>query len=238
MTPHSRQAVLRKPRDCWRSFWGKLYQSYTRNGKPLAESKWNASCDWLLRWYRKKVNAPGRIIPSRFPYAAWGAEGTGWPALAFVAWNFPATNVMRSAGALAAGCSIIIAKWGDAGNCCRYWNSIDGCWLASWRAKHVLRARTGIRAPTILDYPQLSFTGSVPVGIHLQQLAAEFNPYDGIGGHSPVGVKDADIDAAAQLCTQGKFRNAGQFAFHQPGSLLKSQFMTNFWKHSKACGSG
>jgi succinate-semialdehyde dehydrogenase/glutarate-semialdehyde dehydrogenase len=54
---------------------------------------------------------------------------------------------------------------------------------------------------------KLSFTGSVPVGIHLQQLAAKnmIRCTMELGGHSPVMVfKDADIDACGAAMRDGE----------------------------------
>ena len=59
-----------------------------------------------------------------------------------------------------------------------------------------------------------------------------------LGGHSPVMVfKDADIDAAAQLCAMGKFRNAGQvcisptrFFIEEP---VRDQFLAAFRNMSR-----
>jgi acyl-CoA reductase-like NAD-dependent aldehyde dehydrogenase len=83
---------------------------------------------------------------------------------------------------------------------------------------------------------KLSFTGSVPVGIHLQQLAAKnmIRCTMELGGHSPVMVfKDADIEAAAQLCAMGKFRNAGQVCISPTRFFVDAACMMNFWRHSK-----
>ena len=92
---------------------------------------------------------------------------------------------------------------------------------------------------------KLSFTGSVPVGIHLQQLAAKnlIRCTMELGGHSPVIVfKDADIDAAAQLCTQGKFRNAGQVCISPTRFFIEEsihdQFLKAFKKHVEAVNIG
>ena len=79
-------------------------------GKPLVEAKieMQVAID-LLRWYGEEgKRVYGRIIPSRIPNMEHEARKVPvGPVLAFVAWNFPATNVMRKvAGALAAGCSI------------------------------------------------------------------------------------------------------------------------------------
>jgi succinate-semialdehyde dehydrogenase/glutarate-semialdehyde dehydrogenase len=60
---------------------------------------------------------------------------------------------------------------------------------------------------------KLSFTGSVPVGKHLQKLAADnlIRCTMELGGHSPVIVfDDADVDKAIKVIGSNKFRNAGQ----------------------------
>ena len=60
----------------------------------------------VLRWYGEEgKRAYGRLVPPRIPGARQivTKEPVG-PCLAFVAWNFPAVNVMRKvAGALGAG---------------------------------------------------------------------------------------------------------------------------------------
>ena len=80
-------------------------------GKPLVEAKieMQVAID-LLRWYGEEgKRVYGRIIPQEFQIWNTRPEKCLGPVLAFVAWNFPATNVMRKvAGALAAGCSITI----------------------------------------------------------------------------------------------------------------------------------
>jgi succinate-semialdehyde dehydrogenase/glutarate-semialdehyde dehydrogenase len=139
------------------------------------------------------------------------------PVIAFVAWNFPATNVMRKvAGALATGCSITIKPSEetpataiaigealmDAGLPAGVLNIVFG--VPSDVSEHLLSSKIPRK---------LSFTGSVPVGVQLQQLAAKnmIRCTMELGGHSPVMVfEDADIEAAAKLCAAGKFRNAGQ----------------------------
>jgi len=113
MTPLSRQAILEKAARILEERFEVNSANLTREmGKPLAESKieMQVAID-LLRWYGEEgKRVYGRIIPSRFPGMQHEARKVPvGPALAFVAWNFPATNVMRKvAGALAAGCSITI----------------------------------------------------------------------------------------------------------------------------------
>ena len=81
-------------------------------GKPLKEAKMELdfAID-VLRWYGEEgKRAYGRLVPSRVPGMRQmvSKEPVG-PVAAFVAWNFPGVNVMRKvAGALGAGCSIVI----------------------------------------------------------------------------------------------------------------------------------
>ena len=82
------------------------------NGKPVGEA--GIEVDFAvatLKWYGEEARrAYGRIIPPRAAHfrTTVRKEPVG-PAVAFVAWNFPANNVMRKiAGAIASGCSLII----------------------------------------------------------------------------------------------------------------------------------
>ena len=189
-------------------------------GKPIGESRieLRVAID-LLRWYAEEgKRVYGRIIPSRFPNMQHEArkEPVG-PVVAFVAWNFPATNTMRKvAGALAAGCSITIKPSEETPATAI---AIGRALTDAGLPDGVLNIVFGI-PPEVSEHllaspipRKLSFTGSVPVGIHLQQLAARnmIRCTMELGGHSPVMVfEDCDIEAAAKLCAAGKFRNAGQ----------------------------
>ncbi len=64
-----------------------------------------------------------------------------------------------------------------------------------------------------------------------------------LGGHSPVMVfKDADIDAAAQFCAAGKFRNAGQVCVSPTRFFVEESvhdaFLAAFKKHIEAVNVG
>ncbi len=221
LTPHDRQAVLERAAQILEERFEEISANLTREmGKPVGEARveMRVAID-LLRWYAEEgKRVYGRIIPSRFPNMQHEArkQPVG-PVVAFVAWNFPATNVMRKvAGALAAGCSITIKPseetpataiaigeaLTDAGLPAGVLNIVFG--VPSEVSEHLL----GSPIPR-----KLSFTGSVPVGIHLQKLAAQnmIRCTMELGGHSPVMVfEDCNIEAAAKLCAAGKFRNAGQ----------------------------
>ncbi|MEL0198221.1 MAG: NAD-dependent succinate-semialdehyde dehydrogenase, partial [Rhodobiaceae bacterium] len=189
-------------------------------GKPIGESRieLRVAID-LLRWYAEEgKRVYGRIIPSRFPNMQHEArkEPVG-PVVAFVAWNFPATNTMRKvAGALAAGCSITIKPSEETpATAIAIGRALTDAGLPAGVLNIVFGVPPEV-SEHLLASPiprKLSFTGSVPVGIHLQQLAARnmIRCTMELGGHSPVMVfEDCDIEAAAKLCAAGKFRNAGQ----------------------------
>ncbi|MEM6905740.1 MAG: aldehyde dehydrogenase family protein, partial [Pseudomonadota bacterium] len=136
---------------------------------------------------------------------------------AFVAWNFPAVNVMRKvAGALGAGCSLIIKPSEETPATAV---EIGRAFQEAGLPPGVLNILFGVPDTVsrhILASPvtkKLSFTGSIPVGKHLQKLAADTlkRCTMELGGHSPVIVfDDADVDAAIQIIGNNKFRNAGQ----------------------------
>ena len=253
MTPHSRQNVLEKAARLLEERFEDISSNLTREmGKPIAEARveMRVAID-LLRWYAEEgKRLYGRIIPSRFPNMQHEArKAPVGPVVAFIAWNFPATNMMRKvAGALAAGCSITIKPseetpataiaigkaLTDAGLPAGVLNIVFG--VPPEVSEHLLASRIPRK---------LSFTGSVPVGIHLQQLAAKnmIRCTMELGGHSPVMVfEDCDIETAAQLCAAGKFRNAGQVCISPTRFFVQDsihdKFLAEFKKHVEAVKVG
>ena len=201
------------------------FESIARNltmemGKPVGEARQELEFAInILRWYAEEgKRAYGRQIPARIPGVRQIAfkEPVG-PALAFVAWNFPAVNVMRKvAGALGAGCSLIIKPSEETpATAVAIGRALTDAGLPAG----VLNIVFGVPAQVsehLLASPiprKLSFTGSVAVGKHLQRLAADTlkRCTMELGGHAPVMVfDDADIAKAARIAAGGKFRNAGQ----------------------------
>ena len=244
-TPLNRQSILEKAAKILEREFEKNSQNLTREmGKPLAEAKieMQVAID-LLRWYGEEgKRVYGRIIPSRIPNMEHEARKVPvGPVLAFVAWNFPATNVMRKvAGALAAGCSITIKPSEEtpataiaigqalmeAGLPAGVLNIVFG--VPSEVSEHLLASSIPRK---------LSFTGSVPVGIHLQKLAAQnlIRCTMELGGHSPVMIfKDADVEAAVKHCAAGKFRNAGQVCISPTRFFVEEQVYDEFIKLFKS----
>jgi succinate-semialdehyde dehydrogenase/glutarate-semialdehyde dehydrogenase len=136
---------------------------------------------------------------------------------AFTAWNFPINLMARKiAPALAAGCPIICRPSEQTPltstivvECCVESGIPSG-------VVQLLLGKASVISQALLDAPEvrkISLTGSTEVGQRLLAEAAKTVKRASmeLGGHAPVVVcEDADIDKAADLCAQFKFRNAGQ----------------------------
>ena len=136
---------------------------------------------------------------------------------AFSTWNFPITSPARKiGGALSSGCSIIlkaseetpagatelVRAFHDAGLPAGVLNLVFG--NPAEISEHLL-ADPSVRL--------LTFTGSIPAGKKLAELAARHLKPSimELGGHAPVIVcEDADPVMAAQASVVGKTRNSGQ----------------------------
>lgn len=219
--PWERAAKLRKVSDLLLERIDELcVVMATEAGKPLGEAKgeW-AACAEQFEWYGEEAKRifgqayNGRDAATRMAviYQPVGVVA------AFSAWNFPALLPARKiAAALAAGCSVILKPAGET----------PASAAAILRACHeagippgVVNMVTGNSsriAQQLIASPivrKVSLTGSTPVGKQLLHLCA-----DGVkkatmelGGHAPVLVfEDADVEAAAEACARGKFRNCGQ----------------------------
>jgi succinate-semialdehyde dehydrogenase/glutarate-semialdehyde dehydrogenase len=234
-----RGKILRKAADLVRERADEIAKVLTQEqGKVLMEAKMEVmSAGDIIDWYSAEgQRAYGRIIPAR----ADGVrnlviqEPVG-PVAAFTPWNFPVTQAVRKiAAALAAGCSIIIKcpeetpgspiglvkAFADAGVPAGVLNLVYGvpAEISEYLIPH----------PVIR---KVSFTGSVPVGKHLNALAASHmkRATMELGGHSPVLVfDDADVEGAAKLMGGFKYRNAGQVCVSPTRFFVHDKVYDNF----------
>ncbi len=218
---YDRAKTLRKAADLLRERHDHIAKVQTQEqGKSLAESRAEVltSAD-ITDWYAEEGRrAYGRVVPGR----ARGVrqlvmqEPVGVVA-AFTPWNFPTlTPVRKIAGALAAGCSLIIkASEETPGGCVE----LVKCFADAGVPAGVLNLVFGVPA-TVSEHlipsdivRKISFTGSIPVGKHLAGLAAKGmkRATMELGGHSPVVVfDDFDPEKAADTIAAFKYRNAGQ----------------------------
>ena len=220
-TPLARQAIINKACDILTADIDRISRNLTMEmGKPFAEAKieMQVGID-ILRWYGEEgKRAYGRIVPPRIPGARQMVmkEPVG-VACAFVAWNFPCVNVVRKVGgALGAGCSLIIKPSEETpGTAVAIARAFQEAGLPDGVLNMVFGVPDTVSRHVLADarVRKLSFTGSVPVGKHLQKLAADNlkRCTMELGGHSPVIVfDDADVDRAIKVIGSNKFRNAGQ----------------------------
>ncbi len=189
-------------------------------GKPLAEARGEVatSADNVEWMAEEATRAYGRLLVPRNAGVTQVVrrEPVG-PVAAFCPWNFPAlTPTRKIAGALAAGCSLILKPSEETPLTAQ---AIVECFIDAGLPPDVLNLVYGdarlvsshLIASDVIR--KISFTGSTPVGKHLLGLAAQGvkRATMELGGHAPVVVFD-DVDpvAAAQQAAVSKFRNAGQ----------------------------
>lgn len=188
-------------------------------GKPVGEARLEilraaALMEWDVNEGRR---AYGTIVPSEPGLLRMGLRLPIGPVAAFTPWNFPISSPARKIGAaLGAGCSIIIKASEETPAACIALVEalLDGD-LPPEAISLVFGEPAEVSSHVIASSVTraVTFTGSIPVGKHLAQLAAaQMKPVVmELGGHSPVIVcDDSDVDAAARQGVAAKFRNAGQ----------------------------
>lgn len=216
-----RGRVLRRAAEIMRAEADAAARSMTmEQGKPLAQARaeWMGSAD-LLDWFAEEARrAYGRIVPPRSAGMQLEVHRRPvGPVAALAPWNFPAWTVMQKvAPALAAGCSVVVKP--SENTPATAWHIARALLEAGLppRAISVICGQPGPIASTLVAAPEIrkvTLTGSIRVGRiiaaeagqHLKKVTME------LGGHAPVIVaRDADIERAAQLAAEWKFRNAGQ----------------------------
>src|SRR6185312_11148856 len=250
---YDRAKIMRKAADLLRERHDHISKMQTQEqGKVFAESRAEVltSAD-IIDWYAEEGRrAYGRIVPGR----AKGVrqlvmqEPVGVVA-AFTPWNFPTlTPVRKIAGALAAGCSIIIkASEETPGGCVE----LVKCFADAGVPAGVINLVFGVPA-NVSEHlipakvvKKISFTGSIPVGKHLAGLAAKGmkKATMELGGHSPVVVfADADPEKAADTIAAFKYRNAGQVCISPTRFYVQepsyNKFVARFTEYAKSIKLG
>ena len=189
------------------------------NGKPYSQARLEVirGAEFVAWDAGEAVRTYGRVIPSAPGVRYIVHHQPIGPVAAFSPWNFPMSQPARKvAGALAAGCSIILKAaeetpvgamhiaraFEDAGLPPGVLNLVFG--VPDDVSRHLIPS----------DVTRLvAFTGSTAVGRHLTGLASDhMTPVlMELGGHAPVIVcEDTDVDAAALSSATRKYRNAGQ----------------------------
>jgi succinate-semialdehyde dehydrogenase/glutarate-semialdehyde dehydrogenase len=252
-TAYDRGKIMRKAADLLRERADFVSKVQTQEqGKPYVESRGEVltSAD-IIDWYAEEGRRSyGRIVPGRTKGVRQivTQEPVGVVA-AFTPWNFPTlTPVRKIAGALAAGCSIIIkASEETPGGCVE----LVKCFADAGLPAGVLNLVFGVPAhvsehliPSDI-VRKVSFTGSIPVGKHLAALTGKYmkRATMELGGHSPVVVfEDADPEKAADTIAAFKYRNAGQVCISPTRFYVQekgyNKFLARFTEYAKGLKLG
>ncbi|MGA0542849.1 NAD-dependent succinate-semialdehyde dehydrogenase [Neotabrizicola sp. VNH66] len=220
-TPLARYKILMKAADLIDQRLETIARVLTmENGKPLAEARGEiAFSAEATRFYAEEgKRSYGRIVPGRVPGQRQMVhkEPVG-VVVAFAAWNFPASNVIRKvAGALAAGCTIILKTAEETpGTAVAFARCFQDAGLPKGALNLVFGVPSEVSAHLIASPipKKVSLTGSTAVGKLLMKLSADTlkRTTMELGGHSPVLIfGDADFDLTLNTLVATKFRNAGQ----------------------------
>jgi succinate-semialdehyde dehydrogenase/glutarate-semialdehyde dehydrogenase len=239
LSPLDRSQILRGAAALLRQRSSEIARTMTlEQGKPLAESTGELIAtaeifEWTAEEGRRLY---GRVVPSRTPnIRQFTLRQPIGVVAAFTPWNFPAlTPARKLAGALGAGCSIILKPSEETpGTALALLEAL----LEAGLPEDVVSVVFGDPAhisETLIASPivrKISFTGSIPVGKHLARLAA-----DGmkaatleLGGHAPVIVSEhADVKRAASRSVAWKYRNAGQVCISPTRFLVHERVYEEF----------
>jgi succinate-semialdehyde dehydrogenase/glutarate-semialdehyde dehydrogenase len=234
-----RYKLMRKAAELLRQRAEAIARTLTmEEGKPLAQARMEVlgaadHIDWCAEEGRR---AYGRVVPAR----ATGVlqivvrQPVG-PVAAFTPWNFPVNQAVRKlAGALAAGCSIIIKGPEDTPGSCA---ELVRCFVDAGIPDGLINLVYGTPSEIseyLVPHPvieKISFTGSTAVGKHLASLAGQHmkRATMELGGHSPVIVMDdADLDSTLKQLLAFKFRNAGQVCVAPTRFLVHEKVYNTF----------
>src|ERR1700722_8631975 len=250
---YDRAKIMRKAADLIRERYDAISKILVQEqGKvyPEARAEVTTSAD-IIEWYAEEGRRSyGRIVPGRGKGIRQLViqEPIGVVA-AFTPWNFPVlTPARKIGGALAAGCSLILkASEETPGACVEMVRCFADAGLPAGGLNLVFGVPAEISEHLIAKdaVRKISFTGSIPVGKHLAQLAAKTmkRATMELGGHSPVGVfADADPEKSAETIAAFKYRNAGQVCISPTRFYVQepvyNRFVARFTEYAKSIKLG
>jgi succinate-semialdehyde dehydrogenase/glutarate-semialdehyde dehydrogenase len=221
MGPQARGKILHKAADLIRERSEAMARVATLEmGKTLPETRIETTmAAEILAWYAEEGRrAYGRVLPQRVSGMRMTVvkEPVG-PVAGFAPWNFPLGNPARKIGSpLGAGCSVILKPAEESPASAL---AVAQALLDAGVPPGAVQVVFGVPADVsqhLISSPIIRgvhFTGSIPVGKQLTQLAAATMKRTTmeLGGHAPVLVfDDVDVDAVLDLAVGAKYRNAGQ----------------------------
>lgn len=239
VVPLERAKVLRKAATLMRERAPQIAEIMTlEQGKVLAEAEGEVlrtadGSDWLAgeaeRIYGRTVAARGPGVTQTVLRDPIGIV------VAFTPWNFPMFQMVRKiAGALAAGCSIVIKGPEETpASCAELVRAYQDAGVPAGVINLVYGTPAEI-SEFLVPHPSIrkvSFTGSTPVGKSLASLAGKHMKVMTmeLGGHAPVVVTaDVDVEAVAAAICGNKYRNAGQSCINPTRLLIEAPIYERF----------
>lgn len=219
-SPARRAEIIRKAASLLRERIDEIALDITReHGKPLQQARLEVIRGAeFFEWDAGEAQRTyGRVIPSEPGIRYVVHHQPIGTVAAFSPWNFPLSQPARKiAGALAAGCSIIIkASEETPAGCLHIARAFHDAGLPAGVLNLVFGVPAQISEYLIPQEPVrlIAFTGSTAVGKRLTGLAAQYAKpvLMELGGHAPVIVcDDADPVKAGISSAIRKVRNAGQ----------------------------
>ncbi|CAM5355514.1 NAD-dependent succinate-semialdehyde dehydrogenase [Mycolicibacterium aubagnense] len=218
--PARRAEIIRKTASLLRERIDEIALDITReHGKPFQQARLEVIRGAeFFEWDAGEAQRTyGRVIPSEPGIRYVVHHQPIGTVAAFSPWNFPLSQPARKiAGALAAGCSIIIkASEETPAGCLHIARAFHDAGLPAGVLNLVFGVPAQISEYLIPQEPVrlIAFTGSTAVGKRLTGLAAQYAKpvLMELGGHAPVIVcDDADPVKAGITSAIRKVRNAGQ----------------------------
>jgi len=189
------------------------------NGKPLRQSRTDLQV--AARYFEFFAGIADKIMGNTIPLGPGFLDYTVREPIGvsaqIIPWNYPIQIGARGvAPALAAGCTVVLKPAEDAPMTALRLGEIAMECGAPPGVLNVLPGRGPEAGAALASHPginQLTFTGSVEVGIAVAKMAADnvVPVVMELGGKSPnIVFADADMDAAAQGVANAIFQNAGQ----------------------------
>ena len=189
------------------------------NGKPLRQAR--TDVEVAARYFEFFAGIADKIMGNTIPLGPGLLDYTVREPIGvsaqIVPWNYPIQIGARGvAPALAAGCTVVLKPSSEAPMTALRLGEIGlGCGLPPGVLNVVPGAGSvagvGLAGPR--DINQLTFTGSVDVGVQVAKMAADnvVPVVMELGGKSPnIVFADADLDLAAAGVANAIFQNAGQ----------------------------
>ena len=189
------------------------------NGKPLRQARTDVQV--AARYFEFFAGIADKIMGNTIPLGPGFLDFTVREPIGvsaqIVPWNYPIQIGARGvAPALAAGCAVVLKPSSEAPMTALRLGEIGlECGLPPGALNVIpgTGSEAGVALASHPDINQLTFTGSVDVGIGVAKLAAEnvVPVVMELGGKSPnIVFADADLDLAAQGVANAIFQNAGQ----------------------------